>query len=290
MKLARTNALTRSSRRKEALTFLQSQSHRWIKSLGCRVSESATKFTFSLGEKVGMRGKGAWISPSGCDYSTGSRHRTRAMTRMDLLIFLAALLILVALMLPGFLWPRHEGRVPRLQCLNNLKQICLAYRVWEADNNHTYPMFVPQTNGGSMEFTTGMNAFHHYQVMSNELSTPKVLFCPSESDPQRFVATNFAWLNNSNLSFFVGIVSNELSPQMILSGDHNLTNGTAIKNGLLEITSGHATGWTEEMHKKGGNVALSDGSVHRVNSDELQNLVVVSRASTNFLQMPVTFP
>jgi len=212
------------------------------------------------------------------------------MTMIEVLMVLAVVLVAAAILLPQMLRPARMSRTPRIQCVNNLKQIALSFRVWEGDNNDTYPMFVPGTNGGTMEFTTGTNAWRHFQVMSNELSTPKVLFCPAESDPQRFTATNFTWLNNSNLSFFVGIVSNEVTSQMILSGDHNLTNGTAIKNGLLQLTASRLTGWTDEMHKKVGNVALADGSVQQVNSAGLRNLVVTSGASTNLLQMPVTFP
>ena len=213
------------------------------------------------------------------------------MTMIEVLMVLAVVLVAAAILLPQMLGPQMSRvRATRIQCVNNLKQVGLAARVWEGDNNDTYPMFVPGTNGGTMEFTTGTNVWRHFQVMSNELSTPKVLFCPAESDPQRFIATNFTWLNNSNLSFFVGIVSNEVPPQMILSGDHNLTNGTAIKNGLLQLTASRLTGWTDEMHKKVGNVALADGSVQQVNSAGLQNLVVTSGASTNLLQMPVTFP
>ena len=209
---------------------------------------------------------------------------------IEVLMVLAALMILAALMLPGFLWPRRTGRSPRIQCVNNLKQIGLAFRVWEEDNNDRYPMFVPQTNGGSMEFTTGANAWRHFQVMSNELSTPLVVFCPEESDPQRFHATNFTWFSNTNISFFVGVEARESTSQMLLSGDHNLTNGAAVKNGLLALTAGQPIGWTTEMHHKAGNIALSDGSVQQISSVGLQNAVASSGAMTNLLQMPVLGP
>ena len=151
-------------------------------------------------------------------------------------------------------------------------------------------MFVPQTNGGTMEFTTGANAWRHYQVMSNELSTPVVVVCPEESDPQRFRATNFTWFNNSNISFFVGLVPNETNPQLFLSGDHNLTNGATVKNGMLELTAAQPIGWTKEMHNMVGNIGLADGSVQQVSSVGLQSLVASGGAATNLIQMPVLGP
>jgi len=171
------------------------------------------------------------------------------MTLIEVLMVIAALMVLAVIFLP-LLIPQSPSRerVMRIQCVNNLKQIGLAARVWEGDNNDKYPMFVSQTNGGSMEFTTGANAWRHFLVMSNELSTPKVLFCPAESDLNRVCATTFGlgwgpvpFLSNSNLSFFVGIISNDVNPQLILSGDRNLTNGAAIKNGMLELSPGPVT-------------------------------------------------
>ena len=65
---------------------------------------------------------------------------------------------------------------------------------------------------------------------------------------------------------------------MILSGDHNLTNGSEVKNGLLELTAGQSLGWTTEMHNQVGNVCLADGSVQQFSGVGLQNAVASSGA------------
>jgi hypothetical protein len=125
--------------------------------------------------------------------------------------------------------------------------------------------------------------------MSNELSTPKILFCPEESDGNRFAGTNFN-LSNSNLSFFVGVGANETNYTMILSGDRNITNGTPIRNGLLEVTTNTPPGWTAELHKKVGNIVLADGSVQQDSIVGLQNQFAYTGEVTNRLQMPVLGP
>lgn len=126
--------------------------------------------------------------------------------------------------------------------------------------------------------------------MSNELSAPYAVFCPAEIDDARIRATNFTYFNNSNLSYFVGIVSNDNNPTLILSGDHNITNGIRLKNGLMELTTKNLTGWTAEVHNKVGNILLADGSVQQVSISGLQQLVAGTGLATNRIQMPILGP
>lgn len=137
-----------------------------------------------------------------------------AMTMIEVLTILAALMVLAAIILPGLYTPHVHAY--RIQCVNNLKQVGLATRVWAGDHDDKYPTAVSLPNGGALELMTGPNAWKNFQVMSNELSTPKVLLCPKETDRDRFLATNFALLNNSNLSFFVGVDATETNAQMLL--------------------------------------------------------------------------
>lgn len=210
------------------------------------------------------------------------------MTLLDLLVVLAVIGILAVMLLPALM--KAKAHDARIRCISNLKQIGLAYRIREGDHNNFYPQAISRTNGGTMEFITGANAFRHFQIMSNELFTPRILICPAESDPIRIIATNFSYLSNRNLSYFVGIVANESSANMILSGDHNLTNGTPVKNGILELATNNPGGWTRKIHNKVGNTVLADGSVQMVNNSGLQRLAAGSGWATNRLQMPVLGP
>jgi competence protein ComGC len=216
-----------------------------------------------------------------------SKKFLRAMTLLEILVVCAVLAVLAAVLLPEMLRPA-KGYPYRIQCVNNLKQVAIACRVWEGDNNDKYPPMVSATNGGSMEYTTGLNVFRHFQVMSNELSTPKVIICPQDS--ARILAADFTWLNNSNISFFFGIEASETNPAALLSGDRNITNGTVIKNAMLDLTTNRPSGWTSEIHKGVGNIALSDGSVQQVSIIGLRHTVANTGFATNRLQMPVLTP
>src|SRR5207253_1972590 len=99
-------------------------------------------------------------------------------------------------------------------CVNNLKQVGLAYRSWALDHNERFPMQIPLTNGGTLEVAPFAPAYLHFQVVSNELRTPRILACPA--DIRAASTTNFASLNNSNISYFVGIDANQTNAQMFL--------------------------------------------------------------------------
>ncbi len=212
----------------------------------------------------------------------------RGLTLLEIFVILAVISILAIIALVKL----REGieRAHRITCTNYLKQMGLGTRVWEGDHTDLYPMSVAGTNGGTMDFITGANAWRHFQVMSNELSTPLVLICPAEADPNRTRATNFNFMSNSNISYFVGVDADERNPQLILFGDRNITNGTPVKNGLLDLTTKKPAVWTAEMHDGVGNVALADGSVQQISTLGLRSAVTNTSLATNRLQMPVFVP
>ena len=211
--------------------------------------------------------------------------RERGLTLVELFVVLVVLTFFGLMLIPAR--SRGHANSGRMRCVNNLKQIGLATRVWEGDHGDKYPFSVSETNGGVREFAFGTNLWRNFQVMSNELSTPKVLICPTDS---RLAATNFVFLNNSNISFFIGIDAEETDPQMILAGDRNLTNGTPFKSGILEVTTNTPVGWTALMHNHVGNLTLSDGSVQQVSQTGLRTSVQNTSLFTNRLLMPILGP
>jgi type II secretory pathway pseudopilin PulG len=202
--------------------------------------------------------------------------RKHGFTLVALLVIIAVIAILAAMLLPALAAAKRKAQ--RINCVNNLKQCGLAFRIWEGENGDKYPMSVPTDKGGTMELTDGANTFRHFQVMSNELSAPKILICPADT---RAVADNFVRLKNQNVSYFVGLDANEEFPQRFLDGDRNITADTAPENGILKLVPGQRVGWTETMHVNQGNVGLADGSVQQYSNPGLRNALQNSGDVTN---------
>ncbi len=210
------------------------------------------------------------------------RYFTRqGFTLVGLIIIVAVLAILAAMLLPALASAKRKSK--RINCVNNLKQDGLAFRLWEGDNGDKYPMAVSTNKNGTMEYAEDGNAFRHFQVMSNELSTPKILVCPADN---RTAAASFARLKNQNVSYFVSLDATEVRPPMLLTGDRNVTNGMAPVRSVLELRPGIPAGWTEAMHNGQGNVGLSDGSVQQVSIPGLQQMLKNTDDSTNRVALP----
>lgn len=210
--------------------------------------------------------------------------RSRAFTAMDLMLVIVLVAVQVALVAPMLARPRRcHG--PRIICANNLKQISIAFRIWEDDNGGHYPMRGFTNELGVMEVPKPTNMFRYFQVMSNELSNPKIIICPADS---RNEATIFRALSNTNISYFVGLdVADENQPNMLLAGDRNLiVDSVAVGPGLLTLTSTNRVGWSGTMHKGCGNIGLADGSVQQVTSSGLQGLLANSGTNVNRLAVP----
>jgi prepilin-type processing-associated H-X9-DG protein len=111
----------------------------------------------------------------------------------------------------------------RISCFNNLKQIGVAFRTWAIDHDGPFPFNLGTNAGGTMELCkTGADGFDsnaalHFQVMSNELSTPKLLVCTE--DRSRQPAAEFHSLQASNVTYRLhsGTNLNEGNPTAVLA-------------------------------------------------------------------------
>jgi prepilin-type N-terminal cleavage/methylation domain-containing protein len=232
-----------------------------------------------------------------------NQKQKKAFTLIELLVVIAIIAILAAMLLPALAAAKKKAQ--KINCVNNLKQVGLAFRIWEGDNSDRFPMNVPPPSGPtfSLANTTtynqwtpanmGLYEYTVFQVMSNELSTPKIVACPSDT---RTAAVNFnnsgfavagtTVFNNLSVSYFIGVNAVDTNPQMILAGDRSISTSSAgtpvTDNVVVNLgTNGYnvapvSIGWaTGVQHDKSGNIALSDGSVQSGSSasfrSQLQN-------------------
>src|SRR5437588_11372758 len=172
--------------------------------------------------------------------------RARAFTLLELLCVVGIIAILAAILLPAL--SQGGARAKRIQCVNNLRQIGLAFHTFAHDHNGQFPMAVPASAGGSLEFIQNgykINgefyfAFRHFQVVASELVTPKVVVCPTDT---RLPATTFALLKNENLSYFVGATADMSAPNSILSGDRNDTNDYPAPAAIVQLGPNYSLRW-----------------------------------------------
>lgn len=199
---------------------------------------------------------------------------------VEILAIVAVLIVLAMVFLPAV--AGCGPRPPRIKCVNNLKNIGLAFRIFSSANGDRFPAGVMVSNGAEI---SSIDILSVYKSMSAELSTPKILHCPA--DKKRQAAGSFANLTTASISYFVSLSADETLPQAFLAGDRNLqVDGKPAKPGLLTLTTNSAVVWTGEIHKGTGDILMADGSVQQVSAIRLQQATRDQGLGTNYLVVP----
>ena len=134
--------------------------------------------------------------------------RPLAFTLVELLVVCAIISILASLLLGAV--ARAKMKAQRVGCISNLRQIGTGFVIFAHDVEHhgEFPARVSTNSGGALEFVPLDAAIAEVSQVFNsvacELSTPKILRCPTDT---RTSAQNFVTLQQTNVSYFVGVQS-----------------------------------------------------------------------------------
>lgn len=213
-----------------------------------------------------------------------TKHHRAGLSLIDVLIVVTAITFTAAFFM--IIYPRHfrvSSSANGMTCVNNLKQIHLAFRIYAGDNRDRFPMNISTNNTPFVNEATPV--YEYFKLTENELGTPKVVICPS--DKNRIAAKDFTNFSNSNVGYFIGFDSNEIRTNSMVAGDRNITNGSPPKDGVLKLTAKQKVSFTKEIHLEKGNIVLGDGSVHRVTTAQLRSDILPNTGfATNRIKLP----
>jgi len=200
---------------------------------------------------------------------------------------IAIVAILAALLLPALARAKEYAR--RVQCISNLKQCVVGFRLFSLDRDAYFPWHTDPSEGGTYGTAAG-EGWRNFLAISNDLATPRILRCPSDSATR---ATPFNWSNGvegfvnpvnrgNALSYFTGLDGYEQIPVTLMAGDRNIGGSTSDQCESVCPDPGVAARelnkqlnslvWTNSIHRLQGNIGISDGSVQKTRSLDLREM------------------
>jgi hypothetical protein len=213
----------------------------------------------------------------------------RAFTRFELLAIILALFAIASVCIP--LLANNSFQSNQIACLNNLRQIGIAFQAWGNDHDDRRPWFVFTNEGGSRLHPLRDNAFIHFSFLSNHLSSPAVLIDPGETSRNKRLATRWdfssqgGFLNpgfqNNALSYMLGVHTTLGEANEILLADRHVhfDGFGGCSYGFAQVgnlgSGPYFRGWTNGPHGVAGNLLLNDGRVEFASQTRLGAVLLV---------------
>ena len=228
-------------------------------------------------------------------------NRHAAFTWIEMMVVIVCVVVLALIVVPPPL-SRPKASSSRISCVNNLKNIGLGWRILGGDDFPWQPAAIDRTRATPTNYTTApgfplptdQGVATIFSIISNALSVPKFLVCPSDAKRFQLKSNSFAFLmapaqapvRDRAISYFIGTSASENHPGSILGGDRNLAGGpfgadpnTPPSQVALRIPYATATNvaamksavWTQDIHQGAGNLLLGDGSVQQVNAGRMRD-------------------
>jgi prepilin-type processing-associated H-X9-DG protein len=207
--------------------------------------------------------------------------RNLGFTKVEFLVVVAIVVFFGVLV--GACISNKKHAYSRMNCASNLKEIGVAEEMFQNNHNSIPPWSLPVADGGTLEYcASGEQTFRHFQAQSNYIVAMRTLICPQDA---RQAATNWEGLTNTNVSYFVGLDSNNKLPRSILAGDRNITSSSSV---ILEASQSALPSWIKSvgLHGDKGHLLFGDGHVEEVDSAGLSNAVQRTGIATNRFAVP----
>lgn len=188
----------------------------------------------------------------------------RGFNSLELIITVAVIFVVTVLVIVAL--RQAKIKVEHIKCARHLKSTALCFKMFAGDNDGLFPAGI--TN--SLAYQNGQQAWTHFQMLSNELGSVKILACPADASRVKAMAITFntasnglITMQNRAVSYFVNADAHETNNTMVLLGDRNLViGGQSFANTGLTLPGSTLLQWDRGIHGSCGNVALTDGSVH----------------------------
>jgi prepilin-type N-terminal cleavage/methylation domain-containing protein/prepilin-type processing-associated H-X9-DG protein len=213
--------------------------------------------------------------------NNGRWNRKTGFTLIELLVVIAIIAILAALLLPAL--SKAKSKAQRIQCLNNIKQLQLAWLMYPDDNND----FVPPNEispgppllawiyGDVRQDTTTINIKNGVLYKYN--TSTAIYVCPADRFVIKFAGQTYPTTRSFSISSDMGKPAtsnmkystiNDPKPVKALvfvDEDDNLNNpNNGINDGNIGIRPYPTLEWGDSpgrRHDNGATVSMADGHV-----------------------------